>query len=86
MAEWQNSEDLEIMFTRNVLCEMIEISMKDVLRRRKYKRANTKNQQSKNRKEAEYFLRSRAFTGICNALGLSSKAFREKAFGLEEGL
>lgn len=77
-----NGEDPEIRFTREILCQLIVGAWKDATNERSYQRKNTKNHRDKNRSEARYFLRSRAFEAMCLALGLPGDKIRMSVRGL----
>jgi hypothetical protein len=71
----------ELLFTREVLCAMIELAIDDARKDySKFLRENTKNNQQKNQLDAIHFIRSKGFEDICNALGLAADKFRLKAF------
>lgn len=72
-------EDLEIAYTRNVLCAMVEQAVEDIRDDTVY--ASPANQRDADlaKESALYFLRSRAFDGICMALGVCPKRIRRAA-------
>lgn len=71
----------ELLFTREVLCAMIELSIHDARKDcSKFLRQNTKNTQEKHQIDAIHFIKSDGFKDICNALGLPADKFRKKAF------
>jgi hypothetical protein len=76
----------ELLFTREVLCAMIERAVLDCkIKPEKYVRAHTRNFASKQYEEAVHFLKSDGFTNICFALGLPSDKLKRKAFAYDFG-
>jgi len=70
----------ELLFTREVLCAMIKLSIDDARKDfSKFLRQNTKNTQEKHQIDAIHFIKSDGFKDICNILGLPTDKFRRKA-------
>lgn len=72
----------EIMFTRRVVCAMIEQAVWDSRSSKGHKRAYLQNIESQNRQEANYFLSSPALDFLCSVLGLPCDKIR-RSVGLK---
>lgn len=71
----------ELLFTREVLCAMIERAVLDAkLIPDNYVRQHTKNMNEQFQTDAIHFLQSEGFKDICNALGLPSDKIRRMAY------
>jgi hypothetical protein len=77
----QTKEDKEVMFARNILCEIIHQAMADAAI------DETKIASERNRyiaawwkEDAVRFIKTKSFEGICNTLGLEVDPFRKKAY------
>jgi hypothetical protein len=75
-----SKEENELLFTRKILCAMVEQAVFDVRESPTYSR-KYKNQKAQMIKdEAIYFIKSRPFTDICNALNLPVDRIKRVAF------
>lgn len=74
-----NKEYRELMFTRNIACNLIKLAVKDAQNTREYLRANNRNNQEANRISALHFLDSRAYEDICCVLNLPADKIRAEA-------
>jgi hypothetical protein len=71
----------ELLFTREVLCAMIERAVLDAkLIPDNYVRQHTKNMNEQFQTDAIHFLQSEGFKDICNALGLPADKIRRMAY------
>lgn len=77
----QTKEDKEVMFTRNILCELIRRTMEDAMADES-KIALLRNREMvvSYKEDAIRFLKTKSFEGICTALGLKASRFRRKAY------
>ncbi len=70
------NEANEIMFTRRLVCAMIEQAVSDAKNKKEMKRSYTQNLQQQHRQEAIYFLQSGALDFLCAVLDLPSDKIR----------
>lgn len=74
-------EDKELMFVRNILCEIIHQTMADAM----IDESNIVCDRNRAtavawREDAIRFLKTKSFEGICTTLGLEVDPFRKKAY------
>jgi hypothetical protein len=78
-------DDYEILFTREVLCAMIEQAVEDAQNETVYKTKSLNEHREMNQRSAIAFLNSTFYGDLCEALGdaagvvLPSKKIRRKA-------
>lgn len=75
--------DAEIMFTRNILCGMIEQAVEDMRSEKVFLSKQLNDLQELDRDTALHFIRSRAFQGICDVLALPADKIKTKALKYE---
>lgn len=77
----QTKEDREVMFARNILCEIIHQAMADAAID-ETKIASERNRATAVswREDAVRFIKTKSFEGICTTLGLEVDQFRKKAY------
>ena len=63
------TEDNEIMFTREVLCAMINQAVKDAKNERKYVNGDNARNRELNQRSAIFFLNSVFYKDLCKVLG-----------------
>ena len=73
-------EELELMFTRKILCAMIECAVRDVRNETEYQREWTQAKSDFAKQSGITFLQSSLFEDICLSLGLPSARIRQEAF------
>lgn len=66
------NEDNELMFTREVLCAMINQAVKDAKNDRKYVTKDNQKNRELNQRSAILFLNSEFYKDLCKALGRAS--------------
>jgi hypothetical protein len=77
----QVKEDRELMFVRNILCEIIRRTMEDATAdESKIALLRNKEMVVSYKEDAIRFLKTKSFEGICTALGLNASRFRRKAY------
>jgi hypothetical protein len=76
----------ELMFTRRLVCALIELSVDDARNERRYRRKNTSNHRIANQNNAIHFIKSRTFEMMCFALGIPCEKIRRKAYEIVEGV
>jgi hypothetical protein len=74
------SEDYEVMFTRRILCALVQQAVQDARDEGVYLRRYTQGMARKNREEAIHFIKSKAFDGICYALHIPTDRIRRAAY------
>jgi hypothetical protein len=78
-------DDYEILFTREILCAMIEQAVEDAQNDNVYESKSLNEHRELNQRSAIAFLNSRFYGDLCEALGdaagvvLPSKKIRQKA-------
>lgn len=75
--------DAEIMFTRNILCGMIEQTVEDMRSEKIFLSKQLNDLQELDRDTALHFIRSRAFQGICDVLALPADKIKTQALKYE---
>jgi len=75
--------DAEIMFTRNILCGMIEQAVEDMRSEKVFLSKQLNDLQELDRDTALHFIRSKAFQGICDVLSLPADKIKTKALKYE---
>ena len=75
--------DAEIMFTRNILCGMIEQAVEDMRSEKVFLSRQLNEHQELDRDSALHFIRSKAFQGICDVLALPADKIKTKALRCE---
>ena len=75
--------DAEIMFTRNILCGMIEQAVEDMRSEKVFVSKQMNDLQELDRDTALHFIRSKAFQGICDVLALPADKIKTKALKYE---
>ena len=73
-------EELDLIYTRKILCAMIECAVKDVQNETEYRREWTQDKADFAKASGITFLQSRLFEDICDTLGLPSEKIRQRAF------
>ena len=73
------NEETDILFTRNVLCAMIQQAVVDLKSDTIYEKVNTQSHADQNRRSAKYFLQSDFFTALCDTLGLPACKIKREA-------
>jgi len=63
----------------DLLCGLVQQAYEDATNDREYQRANTANIRRANFDTAVYFFRSKAYTEICDALGVDGERIKRKA-------
>lgn len=76
----KRNKEYEIIFTRHVLCAIVQQAVRDAQGESKYNRKYTNRLAKIHRDEAIHFLKSRAFEGICNALNVPIDRIRRAAY------
>ena len=77
----QTKEDREVMFARNILCEIIHQAMADAaIDESKIVCERNREIAASWREDAVRFIKTKSFEGICTALGLKASRFRRKAY------
>jgi hypothetical protein len=77
----QTKEDKEVMFARNILCEIIHQAMADAaIDESKIVCERNREIAASWREDAVRFIKTKSFEGICNTLGLEVDPFRKKAY------
>jgi len=71
------------MFTRNILCGMIEQAVEDMRSEKVFLSKQLNDLQELDRDTALHFIRSRAFQGICDVLALPADKIKTKALKYE---
>lgn len=74
------NEETEILFTRSVLCAMIEQAVADLKSDTVYEKVNAQSNADQNRRSAKYFLQSDFFNALCDTLGLPACKIKREAF------
>ena len=75
--------DAEIMFTRNILCGMIEQAVEDMRSEKVFLSKQLNDLQELDRDTALHFIRSKAFQGICDVLALPADKIKTQALKYE---
>ena len=75
--------DAEIMFTRNILCGMIEQAVDDMRSEKVFLSRQLNEHQELDRDSALHFIRSKAFQGICDVLSLPADKIKTQALKYE---
>ena len=75
--------DAEIMFTRNILCGMVEQAVEDLRSEKVFVSKQMNAHQEIDRDTALHFIRSKAFQGICDVLALPADKIKTKALKYE---
>jgi len=75
--------DAEIMFTRNLLCGMIEQAVEDKRSEKVFLSRQLNEHQELDRDSALHFIRSKAFQGICDVLSLPADKIKTQALKYE---
>ena len=75
--------DAEIMFTRNLLCGMIEQAVEDMRSEKVFLSRQLNEHQELDRDSALHFIRSKAFQGICDVLSLPADKIKTQALKYE---
>jgi len=74
-------EDRELMFVRNILCEIIHQAMADAaIDESKIVCERNRTIAASWREDAIRFIKTKSFEGICTTLGLEVDPFRKKAY------
>lgn len=73
-------EELDNIFTRKILCAMIECAVKDVKNETEYQKEWTQGKADLAKQSGITFLQSRLFEDICDTLGLPASKIRHEAF------
>ena len=73
-------EELDILFTRKILCAMIECAVRDIQNETEYQREWTQGKADFAKQSGITFLQSRLFEDLCDTLGLPSSKIRQAAF------
>lgn len=77
-------EENELMFTREIICQMIERAYLDATSNTEgFMRQHTTNVAIKHQDDAIHFLKSKGFEPLCEAIGISPDVIRKKAFVTE---
>ena len=71
------------MFTRNILCGMIEQAVEDMRSEKVFLSKQLNDLQELDRDTALHFIRSKAFQGICDVLALPADKIKTKALKYE---
>ena len=79
----EEQHDAEIMFTRNILCGIIEQAVEDLRSEKVFLSRQLNEHQEIDRDTALHFIRSRAFQGICDVLALPADKIKTKALRYE---
>jgi hypothetical protein len=81
MSQRDQKEENELMFTREVICQMIERAYLDATGKTDgFMRNHTGNVATKHQDDAIHFLKSKGFEQLCDAIGISHAQIRDKAF------
>ena len=81
MSQRYQKEENELLFTREVICQMIERAYLDAISKTNgFMRNHTSNVATKHQDDAIYFLKSKGFEQLCDAIGVSHSKIRNKAF------
>jgi len=75
--------DAEIMFTRNILCGMVQQAVQDLRSEKVFVSKQMNAHQEIDRDTALHFIRSKAFQGICDVLALPADKIKTKALKYE---
>ena len=79
----EEQHDAEIMFTRNILCGIIEQAVEDLRSEKVFVSKQMNAHQEIDRDTALHFIRSKAFQGICDVLSLPSDKIKTQALKYE---
>jgi hypothetical protein len=74
------SEENEIMYTRKILCAIVQQAIEDAQSNPVYLRRHTKMTAENAKNEAIHFIKSKHFSMICNALNLPIDKLKKAAF------
>ena len=79
----EERHDAEIMFTRNLLCGMVQQAVEDLRSEKVFISRQLNEHQERDRDSALHFIRSKAFQGICDVLSLPADKIKTKALKYE---
>ena len=83
MMTAEEQYDAEIMFTRNLLCGMVQQAVEDLRSEKVFISRQLNEHQERDRDSALHFIRSKAFKGICDVLSLPFDKIKTKALKYE---
>ena len=71
--------DADTLFTRNIMCAMIQRAVEDLKNETTYGKTNAQSHADQNRRSAKYFLQSDFFNSLCETLGLPACKIKREA-------
>ena len=83
MMTAEEKHDAECQFTRKILCGMIEQAVEDLQSEKVFLSRQLNAHQEIDRDTALYFIRSKAFQGICDVLALPADKIKTQALKYE---
>lgn len=73
-------DEIDVLFTRTLLCAVIECAVNDVKSDTVFKQAARNNQADESKRSAIHFLKSNFFNDLCYVMALPADKIRAKAF------